>query len=189
MKLRYILFTLLLVSCGSNQITLLNDVLDPPYYPEQYACREYTVFFQRQNYSALGGPEAIYQAAAAWNAVLGEERFHVLDSPEPADNPFRDATRARSTILVWIEDDQEPQGFFRFWKNYGPCACGISMRPESATSVLLLQHELGHCLGLSHTDEEGSVMEAFVDFDAHITQESIDLVREHTNTEDPPELK
>lgn len=191
-KLIILMLPLILIACGNGNPeenqggpTIIEQ--GRLYDEERYACREYTVFWQDLNYSALGGEAAIQQAIQIWNEALGDARFKPLDSPDKASNPFRDENKARSAIFVWIESDQKPQGYFRTWAQYGPCACGISMRPESANSPLLLAHELGHCLRLMHTDEDGSIMERFVDIDAYVTQENIDLVLEHTNLNDPPQ--
>ena len=191
-KLIGLILPLILIACGNGNPeenqggpTIMEQ--GRLYDEERYACREYTVFWQDLNYSALGGEAAIRHAIQTWNIALGATRLKPLDSPDKASNPFRDENKARSAIFIWIENDQEPQGFARPWKQYGPCACGISMRPEAANSILLLAHELGHCLGLYHTTEEGSIMEKYVDTDAYITQENIDLVLEHTNLDDPPQ--
>lgn len=172
-------------ACGTST-TPTTAPSKPLYNPEKYACREYTVFWQDLNYNVFGGQAAIERAMALWNESLGDTRFIGLDSPSKEDNPFRDENAARSAILVYITDDQKPQGLAQYLSLYGPCACAISMLPEAANVSLLLAHELGHCLGLNHTNEPGSIMEAYVDSDAFISQENIDLVLEHTNLQDPP---
>jgi hypothetical protein len=118
-----------------------------------------------------------------WESALGEDRFNIIDSPSKEDNPFRDAILAQSTILIGLNRSLQAQGRAVFLTDYGPCACDISLRPEATDEVLILVHELGHCLGLTHSDpsELYNVMGAFFLEDAFITQESVDLVKANTH--------
>lgn len=185
---KFIFLCLFISGCGSGAETP-PEAYGPPYDPHQYACAYYTPVVGIPNYGEQNIP-AIRAAIDMWNEALGEERFRELRVLPPNEiNPFRDPVLARSAVLFLLDSDQKPAGIAFQGSSYGPCTCFISMSPAALTDVLILVHEMGHCLGLEHVPAVSSVMHDIVLEDAFITQEMVDLVKGNTNENDPPQGK
>lgn len=178
-----ILLLLFFLGCGSNQ-----DIQDPveefqygdAYYAGRHACKVYTPFIKELSY----GPEytpIVEGAVEAWNNALGEDRFNLLLSPTNEENPFRDPELKDGAIFIHRDDTLgRVLGFTLFLKQYGVCACQIAINPIAQSTVNVLIHELGHCLGLGHVPDIGSIMYPAPYANQVITQEMIDLVKSHT---------
>lgn len=184
---KLVLFLLLLTACGGVASPQSEPTSNSPYIEGRYACENYTLAFQRVNFQYGGvDPAEVYKAVDAWNEALGP-RITLLDSPSNDNNPYKDPEKAKTHIFVEADPDLEVAGNIIFRNYVGPCSCWIRMAPGAVWQEIA--HEIGHCLGLNHTTENGSIMEAFVDIGAYITQENVDLVLEHTNLNDPLEVK
>lgn len=62
-------------------------------------------------------------------------------------------------------------------------ACAITLAPEAITNIRVVMHEIGHCLGFKHSDDDQSLM-FWLDQDGNwLTQEMLDIIQERM----PPE--
>lgn len=154
------------------------------YNPELYACRFYSVLVQEINF---GDTVPVHQAAKLWNEALGDPRFNVIDSPPNAESPFHIPELQRSAIVIARDSKQKEAGHTFRLSTYGPCSCEINVSPAGAQDTLVLTHELGHCLGMKHTnpDDLYNVMRSRILLDAMITDEDVQIIKDHTNLNDP----
>lgn len=184
MKKLILLMLLLVAGCGSV-VETKPVVYGPPYNPDQYACRFYTAQVNSWNYGELNIP-AVKAAIAEWNNSLGENRIRELRIVPPNENnAWVDPELGRSVIIIAMNSSLKIAGVAYQGVGEGPCSCWIDVNPNSLTSVPILVHEIGHCLGLEHVADPLSIMHPYVFEDAILTQEMVDLVKEHTNLNDP----
>jgi hypothetical protein len=186
LKLLCLLSLLFLASCGSASGPSIGEASwDGQNYNEDfYACRTYSIVVQEVNYGDTG---PVHEAVANWNTALGDDRFVVYDSPANADSPFHIPALQRSAIVIARDINQKFAGWTRRLTSYGPCSCDITVSYNGALDPLVIAHELGHCLGMKHTDPEDiyNVMRSLIVIGATITDEDVAIVKEHTNLNDP----
>lgn len=132
-------------------ILLTLSVLSQACNSWEYACFPvpYTISTGRSNYPA----DRMQKAAEWWNFQVGEEIFNV---------------NSGGNIEVWQYSGGVDCGNVsgaagcaepRVGRNGEIKSCYISMKPNrEEASVEILQHELGHCMGLPHVDDINNLM-------------------------------
>lgn len=108
------------------------------------------------------------QAIALWNQALGFELFREVadDKCLPKDINIRQVeTQGALATAVY-----GPGLFSGSW-----CGCAIFVDPQAISSYKVVAHELGHCLGLSHSKNPGSLMYKFAE-NGELSKEVVELV-------------